>query len=236
MKNNQWDIYANIYDEGIGRTGDKLHRDLIDPIIFQFLGNYRDLTIIDAGCGNGYLLSKLSKDAKQVIGIDASEKLLELARKNTTGLLNVVLKPCDLSRPWSIAQKFDIVIANMVLQYLPNLNIFSNESSRILKKDGVLIVTIDHPGHALFLRAQELIRKKNGKFLISGSYFQKGKRTKKSLWDKAILEYYHRPIKDYINTFTTHYYLDRMEELTDDGEMPRILALKWFKRREHDQS
>jgi len=74
----------------------------------------------------------------------------------------------------------------------------------------VLIVIIDHPGHALFLRAQELTGKKNEKFLDSASYFQPGLRKKKSLWDKAILEYYHRPVMDYINVFTPYFHLIKL--------------------------
>ncbi|MEK7544411.1 MAG: class I SAM-dependent methyltransferase [Patescibacteria group bacterium] len=227
---NQWDTYADLYDKGIGSQGDTLHTKLIDPLIFQFLGDKKYDSILDAGCGNGYLLRKFADQARSLVGIDASKKLLAAATHNTSGLPNVSTVLGDLGQnlPFD-SLSFDVVIANMTLQYLPALEQFALESARVLKKHGILIVVIDHPAHALFLRAQELVGKKNSKFLTSASYFLSGKRSKKSLWDKAILEYYHRPMESYINPFTKFLQLDRMIELSQDSESPRILGLRWKK-------
>lgn len=230
MIHNQWDTYADLYDNGIGIQGDTLHTKFIDPVIFQFLGKTEYGSILDAGCGNGYLLRKLSSHARNVIGVDNSNDLLSIASKNTTGLQRVTTKYADLSKnlPFD-SQSFNVIVASMVLQYLSSLHRFASESSRLLNKHGVLIVIVNHPGHALFLRAQEFAGKKNDKFITSGSYFSIGKRRKKSLWDKAILEYYHRPTEGYINLFTPYFHLDKITEVTEDGEMPRILGLKWIK-------
>lgn len=154
------------------------------------LGDGQVKTVLDAGCGNGYLLRKLSSRAEQIVGIDSSDELLSIAKKNTVGCANVSTIKNDLMKTLSLKDKtFDVVIANMVLQYLPSLENFSAECSRILKREGRFIMIIDHPSHAAYLRAQELAGKKNEKFLTSGSYFTEEKRTKKSLWNKAILEY-----------------------------------------------
>lgn len=227
---NQWDKYAKLYNQGIGKEGDQLHTKLIDPIIFDFIGRYQSKTILDVGCGNGYLLKKLASQAKKVVGIDSSRKLLQYAR----GLIsqNCQLILADLNKKFPLKpNSFDIVIANMVVQYLPTLNRFVVETARVLKKKGILVIILDHPAHALFLRAQGLVGARNKKFIDSDSYFKLGKRRKHSLWDKAILEYYHRPIKDYLNPFTPYFYLEKLEEKTSDGELPRILGMKWVKRR-----
>lgn len=227
---NQWDTYADLYDKGIGIYGDALHTKLIDPIIFQFLGERKYDAILDAGCGNGYLLKILARKAQRIVGIDASKKLLTAAAKNTKELSNVSIVPGDIAQKLPFDScSFDVIIANMVLQYLPSLETFASESARVLKTGGLLIVIVDHPAHALFLRAQELVGKKNEKFLTSASYFASGKRLKKSLWDKATLEYYHRPVEEYINPFTKLFSLDTMTELSEDGEIPRILGTKWVK-------
>lgn len=229
MSTNQWDTYASLYNKGIGEAGDKLHQGFIDPLIFGFVGSWKNLSVLDAGCGNGYLVSKLAPLAKRVVGIDASRKLLDFASKQVSRS-NVSFQLTDITKKLPFADSnFDVVVANMILQYLPELDTFAKESARVLKKHGKLIIIIDHPAHALFLRAQELIGKKNEKFLTSGSYFASGLRTKKSLWDKAILEYYHRPLKAYINAFAPYLRLEKMEENSEDGEMPRILGLLWSK-------
>lgn len=231
MDDNQWDKYAKIFDEGIGNGDENLHKNFIDPLIFKYLENKNYDCIADLGCGNGYLLNKLSNYTDRVTGLDYSKKLIEIAKERTKSNSKVILRLSDLNKSFNIdSLSCDAIIANMVLQYLPKLDVFGKEASRVLKKDGVLIVVIDHPGHSLFLRAQALIGKEDPHFITSGSYFTIEKRTKKSLWDKAILEYYHRPISSYINSFLPYFSLVNMDEVTQDGEMPRLLGLKFIKK------
>lgn len=232
MAHNQWDTYAIVYDEGIGPEGEEaLHKNIIDPLIFRFLQRYEGLSVLEVGCGNGYLLRKVATKARRVIGLDNSHKLLSIARRNTRGIQNISLDRGDVTKTLPYAnERFDVVIANMLLQYVPELKKFAQESARVLKDGGNLIVIVDPPGRALYIRAQELAGKKSEKLLTSASYFTSGKRIKKSLWGEAVLEYYHRPIEGYINPFTPYFYLDTMTELTEDGEMPRILGLKWIRK------
>ncbi|MFH1749643.1 MAG: class I SAM-dependent methyltransferase [bacterium] len=227
----QWNTYANLYHKGKGSTGDELHKALIQPILNKFLRDYSSSIILDAGCGNGFFTNQLAQRAKKVVGIDISDKLLKHARENIK-TENVSLKKADLTKELPFQDdQFDIVISIMVLQYLPQIKKFVSECSRILKPDGKLIVIIDHPSHALFLRAQELVGKKNEKFITSGSYFKSGSRKKHSLWNKAILQYYHRPVGFYLNNFISHFRLVGLEEISSDNEIPRILGLNWLNQK-----
>lgn len=227
---NQWDTYSKLYNEGIGPKGDDLHKKYIDPLIFKYLGEYSNKIIIDAGCGNGYLLKKLSAKAKKVYGLDYSSNLIQNARENIKGLTNVETKIADLAIDWRIKSKScNYVVANMLLQYLPVLDGFIKETARVLAYNGILIVIIDSPLHSLFARAQELLGKKDIKLFQLESYFAREKRQKRTLWNKAIIEYYHRPIMDYINAISPHFILREMDENSEDGEMPRILGMKWSK-------
>src|SRR3989344_6212181 len=56
--------------------------------VFRLLAEYcQDKTILDFGCGNGVHSSVLLKSgAKKVIGIDLSEKSLEIARQTVPGV------------------------------------------------------------------------------------------------------------------------------------------------------
>lgn len=230
MKANQWDKYADLYNKGIGLAGDSLHVKFIDPLIRKYIYSKFNKLIVDIGCGNGYLLRKLSNYAEKVIGIDSSIKLLQYAKINTKPYSNIQLIQADISKTIPLDNDAcNIVITNMVLQYLPKLAFFAKEVHRILKPDGIFVTIIDHPCHSLFLRAQELLGKKDSKFITTGSYFFEELRLKKSLWDKAKLEYYHRPIMKYINTFSPFFKLDKIDELTENNEMPRILGMKWIK-------
>lgn len=227
---NQWDKYAKVFDEGIGNGDETLHRDFIDPLIFGFLEGYKLNTVVDAGCGNGYLCNKLSDKANKVIGLDYSEELLKAAYIRTENKKNISLLKADLSSTMPIDdESSDAIIANMVLQYVPSLDAFSKEVGRVLKPGGILIVIVDHPGHYLFMRAQELAGKKDAHFIDTGSYFDEGLKRKNSLWNKAVLEYYHRPIAGYIKPFVDRLSLVDISETTQNGETPRLLGLKFVK-------
>ncbi len=230
MVKNQWDKYAEIFDQGIGNGEEDLHRNYLDPLIFAYLGKKKYRTIIDAGCGNGYLLNKLAKISVNVVGLDYSEELLKASAKRIEGNKNITLLKADLTQKLPMkSNSADAIVASMVLQYLPSLEPFVEESHRILKPGGILIVLIDHPGHYLYSRAQELIGNKDPHFLETGSYFKEGKRKKKSLWNKAILEYYHRTISGYVNPFVNRFKLMEINEVTQNKETPRILAMKFGK-------
>ncbi len=164
------------------------------------------------------------------IGIDSSESLHKKAKNRTKFLLSVNFLKADISAEIPIATgTADVVIANMVLQYVTDLAGVCKNAVRLLSKHGVFIITVDHPSHALFVRAQELAGKKNAKFIDIDSYFSEGKRRKRSLWDQAILTYYHRTIAGYINSFVSELRLDQIDEVSEDNEMPRILGLKFIK-------
>jgi ubiquinone/menaquinone biosynthesis C-methylase UbiE len=230
MTVNQWDKYADIFDQGIGDGSENLHKNFLDPIIFGYMGNKTYGTVIDAGCGNGYLLNKLADRAENLIGLDYSPELLKKAAKRIEPHKNIRLTQADLMEKLPLEKdSADVIIANMVLQYLPSLDMFASEARRILKNKGMLIVLVDHPGHSLFARAQELAGKKNPHFLESGSYFEEGQRKKNSLWNKALLEYHHRKVGSYMNPFLKGFRLIEVVENTQDGEVPRILGLQFVK-------
>lgn len=227
---NQWDTHARLFDEGVGEGGDELHQKLIDPLIFRFLGDFASSSILDVGCGNGYLLKKLAKQAKKVVGIDYSKELVSIAKRHVHNFKNIRIQNVDIVDPLPFPDAmFDVVIANMVLQYVPTLETFALSARHVLKPGDLLIIIIDHPVHSLFFRAQALTGKKETKFIENKSYFKPGLRRKKSLWDKAILNYFHRPLKDYSNVFTPHFKLEELDELSIDNEIPRIAGFKWKK-------
>lgn len=226
---NQWDQYADLYDTGIGDTGDSLHQKLIEPLIRSYTGDVSSKTVIDVGCGNGYLSGVLR--AKSYVGIDASLKLIQKAKIRSNKITGVTFVRNDITKPIpSHVHPSDFVIANMVLQYVGNIDAVAKNVDALLVDGGFFIAVIDHPAHALFTRAQELAGMHNDKFIDNPSYFNEGYRRKKSLWSKAELSYYHRTIAGYVNTFTNLLHLDRIDELTEDGEMPRILGMKFSKR------
>lgn len=80
----QWDDQAGEWNQWIGDEGDSNRRDSSDSYLWKYIGNIDDKVVLDAGCGNGYLTVKfaLETNAKQVIGVDLSSSLVQLAKEN----------------------------------------------------------------------------------------------------------------------------------------------------------
>ena len=59
--------------------------------IKKFLPNSKDLSILDFGCGTGLLSFSFAAEARELIGIDTSEKMLEVFQekaKTNRGLMH----------------------------------------------------------------------------------------------------------------------------------------------------
>ena len=50
-----WDRVAADWRTQVGRDGDSNRRLNSDPVLWQFAGDVRGRSVIDAGCGTGYL-------------------------------------------------------------------------------------------------------------------------------------------------------------------------------------
>lgn len=103
----------------------------------------RNKIILDIGCGFGaFLMYALDKGAKEVAGVEVSEKDLKTA-KNSLKSKNVTLKEGSAINLPFPDNYFDTVVSFEVLEHIPKnteLKMFS-EINRVLKKDGILYLT-----------------------------------------------------------------------------------------------
>ena len=79
---------ANTYDEFASQYADMMTAQEQGGVasdsnmarFLQVVGNVSGLTVLDAGCGEGYLSRILAQGGAQVIGFDISPRLIEIAR------------------------------------------------------------------------------------------------------------------------------------------------------------
>lgn len=84
-----------------------------------FLNNISESdTVLDIGCGNGFLACAVSRKAKKVIGIDISKKNIEFAKKRFSK--NNIEYLIGDATAYSFNQKFDIIILSNVLEHIKN--------------------------------------------------------------------------------------------------------------------
>ncbi|MEK7167062.1 MAG: methyltransferase domain-containing protein [Patescibacteria group bacterium] len=100
-------------------------------------------TILDLGCGNGRLFELFNNKKINYFGIDNCEKLIEIAKEKykLTKVNFFIEDALDLSFE---DQKFDVIFCVAVFNHIPSkelrIKVLEN-IKRVLKKDGILIMT-----------------------------------------------------------------------------------------------
>lgn len=97
---------------------------------------------VDLGCGTGSVLEHLLKKSKQVIGVDGSARMLELARRRFTSEGDrLSLRIGDLEHLPLRDGEADFVCINLVLHHLSNPAAVLGEVKRVLKHGGTFLLT-----------------------------------------------------------------------------------------------
>ena len=101
-------------------------------------------TVLDAGCGTGLSSCLLSRNHKQVVGVDLSELFLRRgSRENLRE--NLLLAAADILHLPFPDESFDLVSSYLVLEFLPDVERGLMEMIRVLGRGGMLlIVTPNH--------------------------------------------------------------------------------------------
>lgn len=118
------------------------------PIMSPFLqvvGNVSGLTVLDAGCGEGYLSRIFVQRGANVTGIDVSAPLIEIARTKAFAD-QITYQVADLSQPLPTYQgHFDLVASFFVLNDVPDYRGFLTTLGSVLKHAGRLVLFMNNP-------------------------------------------------------------------------------------------
>lgn len=136
----RWDNNAEAWHRRYGEN-DPNRRDLLDPIILQILGDVQGKSILDAGCGDGYLSRKLAKLGASITGVELSQKMLSYALNEQKRVpLNITYHQADCSSmPFLSTSTFDMVVTNNVIQDVDDYQGVFREFSRLLKPGGTYL-------------------------------------------------------------------------------------------------
>lgn len=131
----QWDkISKNYYDESISSS-------LINYNVFR-----NDMTVVDLGCGNGFISRSIAKYVREVIAVDLSSEMLRELRDKALkeNINNITTLESDGRNIPLGSSSIDIVCANMYLHHIENPETAIKEMYRILKPGGLVFIADFH--------------------------------------------------------------------------------------------
>ena len=100
----------------------------------------KNIRILDIGCGGGLLCEPLSKLGADVVGIDASEKNIKIAKLHSRENNLKIKYYCASPENFKIKGKFDVILNMEIVEHVENVNFFLNQSTKFLKKKGLMFV------------------------------------------------------------------------------------------------
>jgi len=105
----------------------------------------RNRTVLDMGTGSGLLLPELLGRAEQVIAVDASKTMLDMARQTVReGVERCDFRLGDLAHLPVADGEADVVVACMVLHHLSNPAEALSEGFRALRPGGQIVIVDLH--------------------------------------------------------------------------------------------
>ncbi len=119
---------------------------LLDEYI-QSIGNIRNKSVLDIGCGTGWLTSIVANNAKKVQGIDISEGMIKRALEENPkhNVSYRVMNALDIRK---LNYRFDVVISALTMHSISpieKLTTVLNNVKNVLKNKGKAVFLVPHP-------------------------------------------------------------------------------------------
>ena len=133
------DWAQNGKDEGMERH----HNESVMNMIDFACSGLSEYSFIDAGCGNGWVVRHISKDAKcnNAIGVDGSSNMINKAKR----LDDKNKYFCEDLLKWIPQSKVDIVLSMEVFYYFENPGLLIEHiNNNWIKSGGRLIMGVDY--------------------------------------------------------------------------------------------
>ncbi|MCI8379428.1 MAG: methyltransferase domain-containing protein [Lachnospiraceae bacterium] len=111
--------------------------------LLEFIPKNDEQSILDLGCGTGTLTAQLADLCGRIVGVDASQSMIEKAKEEFG---NIEFKVCDaLSLPFE--KEFDVVFSNAVFHWISSHDALLKNIYKVLKQRGLLVCEFGASGN-----------------------------------------------------------------------------------------
>lgn len=142
-----YNLYARNYDKTL-----KFLEGFEKDVLLTILGKIKIKKALDLGSGTGRLITALKRSASVVIAADVSEEMLRIVKEKFPEVETVL---SDVSNLPFINDYFDLVMASFLIVHVRNLEMAFDEVYRVLKNEGIFIVTNINQRRAPKLKIKE---------------------------------------------------------------------------------
>jgi len=138
--------YDELADAFSAQIDTKAHNAFYDrPAVISLLPPVAGKRVLDAGCGPGAYTERLVDMGAEVIGIDSSPRMVDIANRRLNGKATIV--EADLGQPLKFldSASFDLIVSALTLDYIKDWNALFREFYRLLRATGYLVFSAHHP-------------------------------------------------------------------------------------------
>ena len=114
------------------------------PAVLAALGEVRGMRVLDAACRPGFYAAELLARGASVVAFDASTVMADLARRRTAGRAQIDVAVLGEPLPYPDAA-FDLAVCALGIQYANDRRAAFAELFRVLRPDGALVISTQHP-------------------------------------------------------------------------------------------
>jgi SAM-dependent methyltransferase len=149
-----------------GQPASRIQLEMLESRYAWAVDQAREKDVLEAGCGAGLGLPVLGRVARSVQAGDVDEENLRAARAASAGYANVELRAFRAERLPFPKESFDLVLLFEAIYYLPDVRRFVEETQRVLRPGGKLLIVTVNPGwtgfnpspfHARYWSADDLL-------------------------------------------------------------------------------
>ena len=99
-----------------------------------------NIRILDIGCGGGLLSEPMSRLGAKVVGIDASEKNISVAKLHAKKNNLKIEYLCTSPEKFKTEKKFDVILNMEIVEHVNDVDLFLKSCSKLLKKNGIMFI------------------------------------------------------------------------------------------------
>lgn len=221
-KKKEWEKNASFWIKIIQKKLDPFRKIVTNQAILESLKKGKDLKILDAGCGEGYLCRKLAKKGHSVFGIDFSKKLIKTARDLENKMpLGIKYFLGDFRKTDFPPSFFDVVLSHQTINEIANPEKAFREFFRILKKKGKSVFLFLHPCFDFKAKKSDSLNYFKKKMIKKDYYLVSGIKSPSPYF------YLHLPLSQWISLLIKSGF--SITNITEPHPPLKLLRKKWWK-------